>query len=153
MRFVPDKNMQTVLPLSKRKRQTFRTKSTSQIAIAQTLSNAPNCFCENVIVQPVVIAKLELSNVERQILAADLVIGADHTALNQRPETFNRIRVQRADDVLASGMMDSAMRVFVIQSQIAAMLVSREQGNVRLDSLANEGLHRGLVDGAQDGSD
>jgi hypothetical protein len=40
-----------------------------------------------------VVAKLKLSHVERQVFAADLVIGADHAALEDAPEAFNRVRV------------------------------------------------------------
>jgi hypothetical protein len=36
----------------------------------------PNCRSENVIVEPVVVAELELGDVQRQILGADLVEGA-----------------------------------------------------------------------------
>jgi hypothetical protein len=36
---------------------------------------------EDVVVTPVIIPELEFSNIERQVFAADLVIGADHIAL------------------------------------------------------------------------
>lgn len=49
---------------------------------------ATNCLSENVLVQAIVIPKLELGNVERQVLEADLVIGADNATLNQAPENF-----------------------------------------------------------------
>jgi hypothetical protein len=48
---------------------------------------------ENVMVAPIVIAKFEFGNIERQIFAVDLVISSDNAALDERPEAFNRIGV------------------------------------------------------------
>jgi hypothetical protein len=56
---------------------------------------------KDVRVQAIVILELELSNVERQIFAADLVISLRHSALDERPEAFDPIGMDRADDVLA----------------------------------------------------
>ena len=61
---------------------------------------------ENILVLSVVIPELELCNVERQIFLADLVEGADDAALDQRPEAFDGLSVDRADDVLAARMVN-----------------------------------------------
>ena len=47
-----------------------------------------DCRPEDVRVQTVVIAELELGNIERKVLFADLVEGPDHAALDERPEAF-----------------------------------------------------------------
>ncbi len=60
---------------------------------------------ENVRVRPVIIAELELGDIERRVLFADLVEGSDHAALDQRPEAFKRVRVNDADTRLPAGMM------------------------------------------------
>ena len=62
---------------------------------------AIDCCSKNVFVLPVVVAELKLRDIQRQVLGADLVEGADHAALEDRPETLNRVRVDRADDVRA----------------------------------------------------
>jgi hypothetical protein len=55
---------------------------------------------ENVIVEPIIIAELELGNVEVQVFFANVV---DDPALDDRPEAFNRIGVNSTDDVLFRG--------------------------------------------------
>ena len=60
-----------------------------------------NCRPKDVRVQAVIITELELGDIDRQVLFADLVEGSNHAALDQRPEAFNRVRVDSADDVLA----------------------------------------------------
>ncbi|MGB6656536.1 MAG: hypothetical protein WA926_10880 [Methylovirgula sp.] len=69
-----------------------------------------DCFSENVGVLTIVVAKLKFSDVERQVFFADFMECAHHPTLNQRPETFNRIRVNRADDILTARMVDCRVR-------------------------------------------
>ena len=57
-----------------------------------------DCLPENIRVLAVVVAELKLRDVQRKVLVADLVESADNTALKDAPETFNRIRVHRADN-------------------------------------------------------
>jgi hypothetical protein len=52
-------------------------------------STSGNRRPEDVRVLPVVVAELELGNVQRQILVTDLVETAHDAALNQRPEAFD----------------------------------------------------------------
>ena len=56
-------------------------------------------FGEDVVVEPIIVAELEFRDVQRQVLAADLVIRADHAALNQRPEAFDGVGVNDAVNV------------------------------------------------------
>jgi hypothetical protein len=62
------------------------------------LSTSLNRRAENIVVETVVIAKLKFRDVQRHILAADLVERADDTALEDAPEAFNRLSVNCADD-------------------------------------------------------
>ena len=55
---------------------------------------------ENIRVEAVVVAELKFRDVQRHIFGADFVERADHAALEDRPEAFNRVGVDRADDVL-----------------------------------------------------
>jgi hypothetical protein len=59
-----------------------------------------NGRAENVRVCPVIVAELERRDIQRHVLGADLVEATDNTALEDQPEAFNRIRVDRADNVL-----------------------------------------------------
>lgn len=65
---------------------------------------------ENVVVLSAVIEELELSDVERQILGADLVERADHAMLQDRPEAAPGLRIDAAVVILALAVFDAAMR-------------------------------------------
>ena len=56
----------------------------------------PNRRSKNIAVEAIVISELKLRDVQRQIFAADLVITAHDAALEDAPEAFNRIGVDRA---------------------------------------------------------
>jgi tetrahydromethanopterin S-methyltransferase subunit A len=55
---------------------------------------------ENIGIAAVVIPELSLSDIQRQILCGNLVIAANDGPLEQAPEAFNRVGVDRADNVL-----------------------------------------------------
>src|ERR1700733_4229952 len=84
---------------------------------------------ENVSIGAVIISELKLSNVQWHIFAADLVEAADNAAFEDAPEALNRVRMHRADDVLASGMMRSLMRVLG-QSAVNPAFVGCEQADL-----------------------
>jgi hypothetical protein len=69
------------------------------------------CCAENVGIEPIVVAELKLGNVQRHIFGAHLVECADYAALEDRPEAFNRIRVDRTDNVLLAVTIDRLMVV------------------------------------------
>lgn len=73
-----------------------------------------NRRCENVIIEAVVIAELKFRDVQRHVLGADLVERANDTALEDRPKAFNRLRVDRADNILMFGMVNSRMRILLM---------------------------------------
>src|SRR5262245_2122020 len=56
---------------------------------------------ENVDRLPIVVPKHKFVQVQRQITTADVVIRADHAALQQRPEVFNRVGMDCAANVFA----------------------------------------------------
>jgi hypothetical protein len=69
---------------------------------------------EDVGVLPIVIPELELGDIQVQILFADLVERPDDAALQNRPKAFDGLCVDRADDVLASAIINGAMVVTLI---------------------------------------
>src|SRR3954453_10962333 len=102
----------------------------------------------------VVVAELKFRDVQRQILAAHLVEIADDAALKQRPEAFNRLRVNRAVNVLLVAMIDGRVRVAAFfQANVDAVFIGREQANLVGNDFANEGFRiaaRHLVENAGD---
>jgi len=107
-----------------------------------------NCRSENVLVMPVIIAELELCDI--QVLFADLVEGSDAATLDERPEAFDGLSVNRANKVLADAVIDGRVRIFV-QAPIAGPLVGAKQTDLVRYSLAHErskGLRADILDHA-----
>jgi hypothetical protein len=50
---------------------------------------------EYIRILPVVVTKFKFGNVERHVLGANLVKGADNTALQDRPKTFDGVGANR----------------------------------------------------------
>src|ERR1700683_4070697 len=70
-------------------------------------------FLEDIGILAVIEPELKLREVQREIGLADVVVGADDTALQQAPEPFDAVRVDFAAHVLASAVADG----FVFISQ------------------------------------
>ena len=83
---------------------------------------------KNIRVSPIVIAELELGNIERHIFPAHFVECADHATLEDRPKAFNRVGMDSADNIMTRGVMDGFM-VEAGQSIINSALVSRKQAH------------------------
>ena len=74
----------------------------------------------------------EFVHVERQIFARDVMIAAHDAAFEQRPERFNRIRVNRADNVLVMAVIDGFVNeAMTAQVAIAGMFIGRDQLRTR----------------------
>ena len=109
-----------------------------------------NSRFENVRVHTTIVAELEFSDVERQILVADLVEAAHDAALNKRPKTFDCVGVDDSSNailamhpvlrMLASTMVDSLVIVFAADASIAAEIISAQQAHAVGNSLDNEGF-------------
>lgn len=108
---------------------------------------------EDIFVVAVVVPELELSNVQRQIFGADLVERPDDATFKDRPETFNRVRVQRANDIFASGMIDGLMREVLPEVLIADPLVSHEQSDLGRNRLVDECFERASLHICDNASD
>jgi hypothetical protein len=121
---------------------------------------------ENVRVLAIVIAELELCNIEWKVLTADLVERADHTAFEDRPEALNRVGVDRADHILTGSVIDNrVLREALVETLVADPLIGDEKADLLRDAFANKagesvgpniGEHAGhhiplAADGASDG--
>jgi hypothetical protein len=93
---------------------------------------------EDIRVFAVIIPELEFGDIEREIFFADFVKCADHAALDERPEAFNRLSVNDASDVLANAMINAAERIFVGQFAVAGRGVGAKQTDFMRDGFANE---------------
>src|SRR5579872_4399307 len=65
---------------------------------------------EDIRVVPVVVAELELCDVERQVFGAHLVERAHDAALDERPKAVDRLSVDGTDHVFTATMPDEMMR-------------------------------------------
>jgi hypothetical protein len=93
---------------------------------------------ENIFGLAIVEAERELIQVERQILFADVVIGADDSTLQERPERFDILSVHVAAHVLASAVRDHFVRHFLLDVSITGVLIRRDQINFIAHRFADE---------------
>jgi len=93
-------------------------------------------------VLPIVISELELSNILRHVLPANLVKRTDDTALDDRPKAFNGLSMNGADNILLFGMIDNRMRVFAVKAMIASPLIGAKQADLVRYGFANKGGER-----------
>jgi len=72
-----------------------------------------------------------------------LVEGANDPALNDRPETFDRVGVDCADDVFLGSVVDSRVRITLLAETVTSNpLIGAEQANLVRNSFANERFQR-----------
>jgi hypothetical protein len=116
-------------------------------------SNSLNRGSENVRVEAVIIAELKLRDVQRHVLLADLVERADDTALEDRPETLNRLGMNGTDNVLMLGVVNRGVREFLANVRIARPLIGAEQADLFGNSFVDESLQCRLLDVVDDAGD
>jgi hypothetical protein len=114
---------------------------------SMTLATA-YCRSENVGIEPIVISELKLRDVQRHIFGADLVEAANDAAFEDAPKAFNRVRVDRADNVLPRMVVNGLVRV-ASERVVNVALVGREQANSVRNDLPNETLGAFLSDFGQ----
>jgi hypothetical protein len=128
-----------------------------RLSLAETVASdhvSAACYRnpENIGVVAVVISELKFSDVQRQIFCTYLVIAADNAALEDRPEALNRVRVDRADNVLLCLMLNGLPRIFD-QPVIDLVFVRSEQRNLVGNHFADEALRGVLCHAAKHTSD
>ena len=102
--------------------------------------DASNCFSENVGVQSVVIPELKLGNIERKILGGNLVESPDNAAFEDRPKAFDCLGMNRADNVLSGGVVNSLVRKLAVKMFVADPLIRAEQADFGGDAFAHKGF-------------
>src|SRR5882724_565784 len=112
-------------------------------AIASGHASAP-CYRspENVRVLAVVMPKLKLREVEREVAAGDIVVRADDAALEQRPEGIEVRRVDDAAHVLVLVVVHRLVwEAHAPQAVISAVLVRRDERDLGVNDLLDEAGH------------
>jgi hypothetical protein len=100
---------------------------------------------EDVRILPVIVPELELGDIERHIFAAHFVERSYHAALEDRPEAFDSLRVDRTNDILTSRMVNGCVWIILIERIVARILISAEQANSMRHCFANEGGESGGI--------
>jgi hypothetical protein len=77
-------------------------------------------------IEAVVISELKLRDVKRHIFGRHFMERADHTAFEDAPKAFNRVRVDRADNVLLFVVLHSLAGIFD-QPVVNLIIVGRQQ--------------------------
>jgi hypothetical protein len=85
-----------------------------------------------------VVPPLKLTDVERKIGFAHLMIVADDPALDKRPEAFDMLSVNRPDDILAFGVVNHGMGIGRREAAITDILISHKQADLFGNSLSHE---------------
>jgi hypothetical protein len=108
---------------------------------------------EDIGVEPIVVPELKLRDVQRQIFAADFVEASDNSAFEDRPETFNRVGVDSADNMLSRAVIDNAVRKFFAKVVIAPKGVGADQTDFVGNGFAHEIFKSDLIDLPDDAGD
>jgi hypothetical protein len=87
--------------------------------LGSEVSCSSDSCSENIVVEPIIVPELELRNVKMQVLFADVVEGADDAALNDAPKALDRVRVNRADNVLPLRVVNSDVRIGLAEAMIS----------------------------------
>src|ERR1700685_3925027 len=106
---------------------------------------SPNRSAENIGVHPVVIPELELIDIQRKIFVRNFMERADDPALHQRPETFDGLRVNCANNVFSIAMIDYAVRKLAFERLIAAPCIGANQTYLCGHRFTDKAQQRGAI--------
>jgi hypothetical protein len=107
-------------------------------ALASPRASASCYRCsKDVRVLAVVVAEAKFRDVQRHIFSAHVVEIANDAAFHERPEAFNGLSVDCADNVLPPRVIDGAVRELFAKMLIANPFVGREQADFGRDGFAN----------------
>src|SRR5581483_2555280 len=116
----------------------WRLSSLAETPASACVSAACYGRSEDIDVLTMVVAELEFRDVQRQILLADLVIGADNAALEDAPESLNRVGMDGTNDVFTLRVLDDFVRVQLLDVVIANPFVSHEQADLAVYCVHDE---------------
>jgi hypothetical protein len=100
---------------------------------------------EDVSIVPIVISELELGNIERHVSPAHFMERADNTALEDRPEAFDGLSVNCANDILPSRMVNGRVWIILVERIVAGILIGAKQADFVRDGFADERSESGGI--------
>jgi hypothetical protein len=124
----------------------WRALACSEAPASLCASAASYGFSKDVGVLAIVEPELELCEVERQILLADVMVGSDHAALEQAPEVFQVISVNFAAYIFTLTMCHKFVLIALsVQVAIPFVFIGRDQINLIAHGLADESVQGSSV--------
>jgi len=102
---------------------------------------------------PIVVTELEFRNVQHHVFLADLVEGADYAALDDGPEAFNGLSMDRANYIFFFRVVNNGMRERLSKMLIADPLISADQAYLVGYSRMHELFERDGAHAVDDASD
>lgn len=119
-------------------------------ATASKHATAP-CYSgpENTRVLAIDISELGLSDIEGEVIPADLVEAVHNPAFEDRAKAFNHIGLDRAHNIFTASVPHLAVWIEPPKAQISVVVVSREQADIIRNDFANqpnESFHTGALD-------
>ena len=114
---------------------------------ALVCSEAPASLCasaasyglsKDVGVVAIVVTELKLGKIQRQIFLADIVVGAHDSALQQRPEAFDVVRMNLSAHVFVLAMIDGLVPETPVDVVISAIVISCDQRDFFVDRMVDE---------------
>ncbi len=112
------------------------------LLVALSRSASVDRRSEDISVLSIVVAELELGYIQRHVLGAHLVERAHHAALKDRPEAFDCLSVNGADNVLALRVVNGCVRKILPKAVVANPLIGTEQAHLVRYRFPHEGLKR-----------
>lgn len=110
----------------------------AEVEPSVTTSAARYDQIEGIGVASVVMPELKFVDVERHVGFRYLVIGADDPALNQRPEAFDALSVNCADNVLVVRVPDDFVRILAGEAFVANPFVRNQQAHLGGNNLTHK---------------
>src|SRR5206468_6138718 len=124
-----------------------------ELMLVSAVLTRPYSRAEDIRIVAIVVAELELVDVERKVLVTHLVERADDAALYQRPKAFDGLRMDAAMHVLTIPVIYHAVREMAIKVVISAMFVGRDKADSVRNCLTHEGVKRSRVHSLNDTTD
>ena len=101
--------------------------SAAEVPASEAASASCYDFAEHIVALAVIVAKLKLGEIERQILLADVVVSADDSTLQQRPERLDIVGMYLAAYVLERLVVHALVRICLIQLVISRAFIRGDQ--------------------------
>lgn len=121
---------------------------------ASAIARSASCYgrSEDVLVHAVVIAELKFRDIERQILFADLMKRPHHTTLEDRPEAFDGIGMDRSNHILPLRVIDDLVWIVLAELSVSHPLIGYQQTDVICNGFPNKAGQRFGFDVRNDAS-